>query len=51
MSLVEARNMGKFSNRYLADQAERDALPGWEVIVTPYHRTGNTMDPWRGGSL
>jgi len=49
MSLVEARNMGKFSNKPWADQVERDALPGWEVIVNPGSRTGSTMDPWKVG--
>jgi hypothetical protein len=49
MSLVEARNMGKFSNKSSASQVERDALPGWEVIVSPASLTGNTMDPWKVG--
>ena len=49
MSLVEARNMGKFSNKSSASQVERDALPGWEVIVPPASLTGNTMDPWKVG--
>jgi hypothetical protein len=47
MSLVEARNMGKYERDW-ARQVQRDALPGWEVIVGGLIPAGTNMDPWKG---
>ena len=45
MSLLEARNMGRYSTNKGATQVERDALAGWEYIVGSDSNPGVTLDP------
>lgn len=47
MSLLEARNMGRYSSSKGATQVERDALAGWQYIVGDNNPAGTTTDPWR----
>jgi hypothetical protein len=50
MSLLEARNMGRYSTHDGASQVTRDALAGWQYIVGEQTPAGSTTDPWRSNA-